>query len=106
VFPGRTHDKKIYDRSKTYHPPDIRSFGDTGYIGTALTVPHKRFKNKGLTAAQKKHNRELSSKRVCVENGIGKMKIWRIVKDRFRHGKFNHTLIMKNIAGLQNLMFA
>jgi len=41
-----------------------------------------------------------------VEHGIGKMKVWRIAAERYRNPRRCHTLMMKNIAGLHNLMFA
>ena len=34
------------------------------------------------------------------------MKIWRIAAERFRNPIRRHTLIIKNVAGLHNLMFA
>jgi len=106
VVPGKIHDKKLYDHSKTHKPPWAESIGDTGYLGTILTIPHKKSKNKDLTKKQKKQNRKLSSKRIVVEHGIGKMKIWRISRDKIRNSKSSHSLRIKNIAGLQNLMFA
>ena len=106
VVPGKIHDKKLYDRSKTHKPPDVESVGDTGYLGTNLTIPHKKSKNKDLTKKQKKDNKKLSSERICVEHAIGKMKIWRISKNTIRNSKSSHSLRIKNVAGLQNLMFA
>ena len=40
------------------------------------------------------------------EHGIGKMKVWRIASERYRNPVGKHTLIMKNVAGLHNLMYA
>ena len=44
--------------------------------------------------------------RVAVEHGIGKMKIWRIAAERYRNPLRRHTLIIKNVAGLHNMVFA
>jgi hypothetical protein len=41
-----------------------------------------------------------------AEHGIGKMKVWRIAAERYRNRVGKHTLIMKNVAGLHNLMYA
>ena len=38
--------------------------------------------------------------------GIGKMKMWRIAAERYRNPRRRHTLIIKNVAGLHNLMYA
>ena len=103
---GKMHDKKLYEQERVQKPPSVLGIGDTGYLGTSLKIPHKKTKKKELTKRQKKFNKILSANRVCVEHAIGKMKIWRIVKDRIRNSKRNHSLTVKNTAGLHNLMFA
>jgi DDE superfamily endonuclease/Helix-turn-helix of DDE superfamily endonuclease len=103
---GKTHDKKMYDRSRLELPDGVRGTGDSGYQGTDLEVPHKRPRGGTLTRRQRAGNRRLSKRRIVVEHGIGKMKIWRIVADRFRNPRRKHTVIMKNVAGLHNLMFS
>ena len=103
---GKVHDKKIYDESKTQIPKETTGYGDSGYQGTNLKVPKKKPRNGKLSARDRKRNRRLSRKRVVVEHGIGKMKIWRIAADRYRNPLRRHTVMMKNIAGLHNRMFA
>lgn len=104
-FVGTVHDKKMYEKIKTRIPPNRTGYGDSGYQGTILQIPIKKPKGKKLTEAQQEYNRILSSMRVVVEHSIGKMKIWQILAQRFRNQPKRHTLIMKNIAGLHNLMF-
>ena len=106
AFRGRIHDKAIYDRVRVIPPPGTRKTADSGYRGTCLTTPHKKPRGGELTGRQKKANRKLSSLRVSVEHGIGKMKIWRIAADRYRNALKKHTLMFRNVAGLQNMMFA
>ena len=105
-YPGSVHDKKVYDQSRTVTPPDVKRTGDTAYIGTVLETPRRKPKGGELTAAQKESNRKISRRRIVAEHGIGKMKIWRIASERYRNADRRHTLIMKNVAGLQNLMYA
>lgn len=105
-FGGHTHDKKIYDTTRTTTPPGVPKTSDTGYIGTVMHTPHKKPRKKELTARQKRGNRRLSSRRIVVEHGIGKMKIWRMIRDVYRNLRSDHTLVMKNIAGLHNIMYA
>ncbi len=106
-FPGNVHDKKVYDESRMRTPQEVRKRADSRYQGAvAMEVPHKKPGKKELTSEQKEENRLHSSDRICVEHGIGKMKIWRIVSDQFRNPSSIHGLIFKNIAGLSNLMFA
>src|SRR5437764_864232 len=78
AFPGRVHDKKVYDRTRAVGPPGARRTGDTGYVGTALDSPARRPPGGALTARQKAGNRRLSRRRIAAEHGIGKMKVWRI----------------------------
>lgn len=106
AFPGKTHDKKVFDRARVVCPPGVRRTGDTGYLGTGLETPVRRPPKGTLTARQKAGNRRVSRRRIVVEHGIGKMKVWRIAAERYRNPRRRHTLIMKNVAGLHNLMFA
>jgi hypothetical protein len=106
AFPGRTHDKKVYDATSTVCPPDVKRTGDTAYLGTGLCTPRRRPPKGQLTPRQKAGNRRVSRRRIVVEHGIGKMKVWRIAAERYRNPRRRHTLMMKNIAGLHNLMFA
>lgn len=103
---GKVHDKKIYDESKVDLPPEATGYGDTGYQGTNLKTPKKKPPKGQLSAQDKKRNRRLSRKRIVVEHGIGKMKIWRIAADRYRNPLRRHTVMMKNVAGLHNRMFS
>ena len=104
--PGKEHDKKVYDRSRTLVPPGVRTTGDTGCQGTAMETPVKKPRGGGLTDRQKRGNARLSRRRIAVEHAIGKMKIWRIAAERWRNPLRRHTLVIKNVAGLHNLMFS
>jgi hypothetical protein len=105
-FPGKTHDKRIYDATRVVAPPDAKRTGDTAYIGTGLTTPARRPRGGELTAGAKEANLRVSRRRVAAEHGIGKMKVWRIASERYRNPVSKHTLVMKNVAGLHNLMYA
>ena len=102
---GKTHDKRLYDRSRTVLPKGGSGVGDTGYVGTRLPVPQKKPRKGVLTVEQKRANRALSRRRIVVEHGIGKMKIWRIASARYRNPLRRHTVMRKNVAGLHNAMF-
>ena len=104
--PGKMHDKKVYDRTRTVVPPGVARTGDTGYQGTTLRTPRKRRRGQALSRRQRRGNRRLSRRRIAVEHGIGKMKVWRIAAERYRNPVRRHTLVIKNVAGLHNLMFS
>ena len=105
-FPGSVHDKKVYDKTRVVTPTDARRTGDTAYIGTPLETPTRKPRGGELTASQREKNRKVSRRRIVAEHGIGKMKVWRIASERYRNPNRRHTLIMKNVAGLHNLMYA
>jgi DDE superfamily endonuclease len=104
--PGSTHDKKLYDESPVVAAPDVKRTGDTAYLGTGLKTPTRKPRGQKLSDEQKAANRKLSIRRVAAEHGIGKMKIWRIASERYRNPVSKPTLMMKNVAGLHNLMYA
>jgi hypothetical protein len=106
AFPGKVHDKKIYDATGVVCPPGVLRTGDTAYLGTGLCTPTRRPPKGQLTARQKAGNRRVSKRRIVVEHGIGKMKVWRIASERYRNPRRRHTLTIKNVAGLHNLMYA
>ena len=103
---GRVHDKKVYDRSRLQVPKGVPTSGDSGYQGSNLRVPKKKPRKGQLSDEEKRSNRALAKERIVAEHGIGKMKIWRIAADRYRNPPRRHTVMMKNVAGLHNRMYA
>ena len=106
TFPGSVHDKKVFDRTRVVIPPGATGYGDTAYLGTGLRTPRRKPPKGRLTARQKAGHRRVGRKRVVVEHGIGKLKVWRVAAERWRNPRRRHTLVMKNVAGLHNRMFA
>jgi hypothetical protein len=105
-FPGRAHDKRVFDEAPVRAPAGVRRAGDTAYLGTGLRTPARKPPGGALTARQRAGNRRLARARVVAEHGVGKVKVWRVAADRFRGRRRRHTLIFKNVVGLHNLMFA
>lgn len=106
AFPGAVPDKKVFDRARVVIPAGATGYGDTAYLGTVLTPPRRKPARGASTPRQKAGNRRVGRKRVAVEHGIGKMTVWRIAAGRWRNPRRRHTLMMKNVAGLHNRMFA
>jgi hypothetical protein len=104
--PGKMHDKKVYDRSRIVAPRDAKRTGDTAYLGAGLRTPTRKPRGGELTGGQKAGNRSVARRRVVAEHGIGEMEVWRVASERYRNPVGRHTLIMKDVAGLHNLMFA
>ena len=114
--PGRKHDFNIY---KTKHPtfPDglrcggeesqekfrrdhLRHYGDTAYVamgkavpGLDYTTPFKRMPGRDPTPGQRAYNRAHCMVRIRVENGIRRVKVFRIMKERYRNRLewYDHT---------------
>jgi len=104
-FPGEVHDEKIYGATRVVGPPDAKRTGDTAYVGTGLETPTRKPRGGELSARQKAGSRR-AARRIVAEHGIGEMEVWRVASERYRKPVSRHTLIMKNVAGLHNLMFA
>jgi hypothetical protein len=65
-------------------------------------TPKKRPKRGKLTRDEKRANRELSRRRIVVENAIRSLKIFRILLERYRNRRKRFSLRFNLIAGLYN----
>lgn len=89
TYAGSVHDKAIIDEENWQFPQGIIVHEDSGFeghnpAGVQVERPVKKPKGAELTAAQKQANHNKASKRVKVEHSIGRIKIFRILKDRIR----------------------
>jgi hypothetical protein len=80
---------------------------DSGYQGikelhTNSELPTKSTKKHPLTKEQKKKNRLLSKSRVLVENIIGKLKVFRILAEKYRNRRKRFGLRFNLIAAICN----
>ena len=87
--------------------PATRLELDTGYQGIAKihansVMLKKRSKKNPLTKEDKKRNREISSRRVSIENIIGFVKRFKLVADRYRNRRKRFGLRFNLIAGICN----
>jgi transposase len=48
-------------------------------------TPHKKSKHHPLAREQKAQNRQLSSERIVVEHALGRLKVFRILSERYRN---------------------
>lgn len=112
TYEGSEHDINIVKEEDWQFPEKIVIYQDTGFQGHApknviVRQPIKKPKGKELTEMQKKNNKQISSIRVSVEHTIGKVKIFRIVKDTIRNWKYGFKdLIMEICCGLNNFKVA
>jgi len=104
---GNVHDFKLFKISNLKFSKKIIILADLGYLGIKqlfekAMIPCKASKNKPLTKKEKKYNKQLSQKRIIVENKIRECKIFRIVKDVYRGKHKNYGMTWNLIAGLVN----
>ena len=104
---GKRHDFRLFKESKVHAAPKIKIQTDTGYQGISKIhansqLPKKRSKKNPLTEEDKKHNREISSDRVCNEHAIGFVKRFRILSEKYRNRCKRFALRFNLIAGICN----
>ena len=80
---------------------------DSGYQGISKLhaksrTPKKRSKKVQLTKDEKRANRGLSRRRIVVENVIRRLRIFRILLERYRNRRKRFSLRFNLIAGLYN----
>jgi hypothetical protein len=80
---------------------------DSGYQGIEKLhgnsrLPKKESKWRPLTKKEKRANLNLSKSRVRVEHVIGKLKVFRIICERYRNRRQYHALRMNLICGIFN----
>ena len=108
---GRIHDFQLLRRSRVRLHPEVPLRADLGYKGihrlhAKSEVPHRRCKDKSLSPQQKASNRRLSSERVSVEHAIRKLKVFRILSERYRNRRKRFGLRVHLIAAIVNYELA
>lgn len=104
---GTTHDLALYKQSRLELHESLELLADSGYQGLSKLhdksrTPKKKSKKRQLTKAERRANRELSRRRIVVENVIRSLKIFRILLERYRNRRKRFALRFNLIAGLYN----
>lgn len=105
---GNKHDFQIFKDSRSVLAPQVRCLADAGYQGLKswycnAETPAKKTKLHPLTEEQKSSNRKLSHERILVENVIRRLKIFRILSERYRNRRKRFALRFNLIAAIHNL---
>ncbi len=105
---GHTHDFQLFKDSRAGISKHICLLGDAGYQGLMelrpnSQTPFKKTKLHPLTQEQKASNRVLSRKRILIENIIRRLKIFRILSERYRNRRKRFGLRFNLIAAIYNL---
>lgn len=105
---GKTHDFELFKRSKLKISKRTRIDLDMGYKGIHkihpnCRIPKKKSKYHSLTKTDIANNKRISRSRILVEHVIRKLKIFRIVSERYRNRRKRFELRMNLIVGIYNL---
>jgi transposase len=105
---GSQHDFRLFKDSCSIISPSTCVLADSGYQGLAQLHPNsqtpaKKSKLHPLSKEQKSSNRLLSQKRILIENIIRKLKIFRILSERYRNRRKRFGLRFNLIAVICNL---
>lgn len=104
---GKTHDFQLFKKSKTFLNKEVKCLADKGYQGIQKIhknsiIPAKKPRNSHLSQEDKKKNRELSSERILIEHINQKLKVFKILSERYRNRRKRFTLRFNLIAGFYN----
>ena len=104
---GRTHDFKLFKKSCTHVHPQTMVLAYLGYLGLERLhahsfLPVKASKHHPLTYGEKRANRTLARLRLHIERVIGRLKVFRILAERYRGRRKRFGLRFNLIAGIYN----
>jgi transposase len=105
---GSQHDFQLFKHSRCVISCQTCILADAGYQGLAglhpnSQTPAKKSKFHPLSQKQKASNRVLSRKRILIENIIRRLKIFRILSERYRNRRKRFGLRFNLIAAICNM---
>lgn len=104
---GKTHNLKLFRGSRISLPQDSFWLADSGYQGLQklhpnTELPLKRRRGWELELHEKKYNRALAKLRLSIEHVNAKLKVFRILSERYRCRRRRFALRFNLIAGIYN----
>jgi transposase len=108
---GKTHDFELFKRSEVAFLSETCCLGDSGYQGIQKLhansqTPQKKSKHRPLTPEQKAQNRLLARARIEIEHVVGRLKVFRLLSERYRNRRKRLGLRFNLIAAIYNLEYA
>jgi hypothetical protein len=105
---GKTADFALFKASGTVLAQTTLCLADSGYQGLDKLhpnsrIPKKKTKLHPLTQEQKAANRDISRKRIGCEHIIGRLKVFKILSERYRNRRKRFRLRFNLIAAICNL---
>ena len=105
---GSEHDFQLFKNSRCILAQETCLLADAGYQGVVALhansqTPAKKSKLHPLSHEQKADNRDLSRKRILIENIIRRLKVFRILSERYRNRRKRFGVRFNLIAAICNL---
>ena len=100
-LPGPVSDINLLREQQKKFAPAQKFKGDKAYIGEKnVATPHKKHKNRELSATQKQENKVFSSNRIIIEHMIRLIKVFQIAAQRFRLHPQTYQQVIFTVCGL------
>jgi transposase len=104
---GSKHDFQLFKDDKLDLAQHIRILADAGYQGLAdlhenCQTPFKKSKYHPLTKKEKQKNQALARKRIVIEHIFRKLKVFRILSERYRNRRTRFAIRFNLIAAIYN----
>jgi transposase len=104
---GSQHDFQLFKDEKLDIAEHVRVLADAGYQGLAelhhnCQTPFKKSKYHPLTQKEQQRNRALARKRIVIEHIFRKLKVFRILSERYRNRRERFALRFNLIAAIHN----
>jgi len=105
---GSKHDFQLFKDDACEFSERLRILADAGYQGLMdlhenSQTPFKKSKYHALTKREKQSNRSLARKRIVIEHIFRKLKVFRILSERYRNRRKRFALRFNLIAAIYNL---
>ena len=105
---GSKHDFQLFKDDGSKIAKHIRILADAGYQGLAelhenCQTPFKKSKYHSLTKQQKQRNKTLARQRILIAHIFRKLKVFRILSEKYRNRRKRFALRFNLIASIYNL---
>jgi len=105
---GSKHDFQLFKDDHLDMAEHIQILADAAYQGLAelhenCQTPFKKSKYHPLTKKEQQKNRALARKRILIEHIFRKLKVFRILSERYRNRRKRFALRFNLIAAIYNL---
>ena len=104
---GSKHDFQLFQDDESKIAEHIRILADAGYQGLAdlhenCQTPFKKPKYHPLTIKEKLRNRSLARKRILIEHIFRKLKVFRVLSEKYRNRRKRFSVRFNLIAAIYN----